>query len=277
MKLLTLNTHSLMEENYEEKLKYFIEVLEEKKYDVIALQEVNQSHGDNTVSLKELFSLGYIPCEENILIKEDNHIYNIVKALREKGCDYFWSWCPIKLGYEKYDEGIGMLTKIKPEQFKTLYITNSHDFYNWKTRKIIGTEVKTERGFKWFYSIHMGWWNDTEEGFLSQWEKLEKYLDKENDIYLMGDFNNPAEIKGEGYSKIICSGWKDSYDLAESKDNGITVSGLIDGWKDKKDLEQMRIDFIFKNKTEKVLASKVIFNGKNKNIISDHFGIEIEE
>lgn len=277
MKLLTLNTHSLIEENYEEKLKYFIEVLEEKKYDIIALQEVNQSCKGKIISLSEVFSSGYIPSEKNISIKEDNHIYNIVKFLKEKGCDYFWSWCPIKLGYEKYDEGIGILTKRKPKQIKTFYITNSQDFNNWKTRKIIGAELETENGIKWFYSIHMGWWKDTEENFSSQWKILEKSLNKKEDIYLMGDFNNPAEIENEGYSEIIASGWKDSYILAESKDNGITVSGLIDGWKDKKNLNQMRIDFIFKNKLEKILTSKVIFNGKNKDIISDHFGVEIEE
>lgn len=42
MKLLTLNTHSLEERDYEKKLKIFTEEILKEKPDVIALQEVNQ-------------------------------------------------------------------------------------------------------------------------------------------------------------------------------------------------------------------------------------------
>ena len=42
MKLLTLNTHSLEEKDYEKKLKIFTEEILKEKPDVIALQEVNQ-------------------------------------------------------------------------------------------------------------------------------------------------------------------------------------------------------------------------------------------
>ena len=43
MKILTLNTHSLLEENYEEKLKQFAEMVKKELPRVFALQEVNQS------------------------------------------------------------------------------------------------------------------------------------------------------------------------------------------------------------------------------------------
>ena len=43
MKLLTLNTHSLQEENYPQKLEQFVETICQEKPDIIALQEVNQS------------------------------------------------------------------------------------------------------------------------------------------------------------------------------------------------------------------------------------------
>ena len=62
--------------------------------------------------------------------------------------------------------------------------------------------------------------------------------------------------------------------MAEKKDDGITVEKNIDGWKDSKN--EMRIDYIFTNKEIKVKESKVIFNGKNYPIVSDHFGIEVE-
>ena len=43
MKLLTLNTHSLIEENYEQKFKIFVEEIYKEHPDIIALQEINQS------------------------------------------------------------------------------------------------------------------------------------------------------------------------------------------------------------------------------------------
>ena len=43
MKILTLNTHSLQEEQYAEKLEWFVEGVLAEMPDIIALQEVNQT------------------------------------------------------------------------------------------------------------------------------------------------------------------------------------------------------------------------------------------
>ncbi|MFR6514258.1 MAG: hypothetical protein ACLUP8_09480 [Ruminococcus sp.] len=48
----------------------------------------------------------------------------------------------------------------------------------------------------------------------------------------MGDFNSLDNVKGEGYDLICNSGWKDTYVLAEEKDDGITVEEEIDGWRE---------------------------------------------
>ena len=37
----------------------------------------------------------------------------------------------------------------------------------------------------------------------------------------------------------------------------------------------MRIDYIFSNKELEVLESNVIFNGENRQIVSDHYGVEV--
>ena len=42
MKLLTINVHSWLEENQIEKLNILAKTIVEKKYDVVAMQEVNQ-------------------------------------------------------------------------------------------------------------------------------------------------------------------------------------------------------------------------------------------
>ena len=50
MKLLSINTHSLIEENYEKKVKIFVEAVARIKPDIICMQEVNQT---NTAALAD--------------------------------------------------------------------------------------------------------------------------------------------------------------------------------------------------------------------------------
>jgi maltose 6'-phosphate phosphatase len=88
----------------------------------------------------------------------------------------------------------------------------------------------------------------------------------------MGDFNNNAFLKGEGYEYLLTHGLYDTYHLAEKKDEGITVKGKIMGWSDNK--EDLRIDLILTNKPVQVEYSNVIFNNRNKSVVSDHFGVE---
>ena len=93
----------------------------------------------------------------------------------------------------------------------------------------------------------------------------------------MGDFNSPAEVRGEGYDMITDSGWQDSYFLAQNKDSGITVGNVIDGWREKiTDTKGMRIDQIWCNKQMLVKSSRVLFNGSTEPIVSDHYGIIME-
>ncbi|MFX4006247.1 endonuclease, partial [Streptococcus suis] len=40
--------------------------------------------------------------------------------------------------------------------------------------------------------------------------------------------------------------------------------------------QEKRLDYIFLNQKKEVLSSVVIFNGENRPIISDHFGVDVE-
>lgn len=274
MKLLTLNTHSLVEVNYEEKLNEFVDAIFHEKPDIIALQEVNQTCTEEVVSKSNL--TGFCPCEANTIIRRDNHVYNAVRKLREKGISYYWTWIGMKLGYNKYDEGIALMSLSPITQTDVVLISKINDYHNWKTRKIIG--ICTEKHpDEWFYSVHLGWWNDEEEPFQGQWERTNIHMQKQETVWLMGDFNNPAEIKNEGYDMIAAANWYDSYLFAKEKDNGITVDKVIDGWKEKlKSTDGMRIDFIWCNKKPTVNNSQVIFNGTNRKVISDHSGVMVQ-
>lgn len=280
MKILTLNTHSLQEENYAQKLEWFIERILREQPDVIALQEVNQ-----TIAAQKApphMHRGLASVSHGVPLREDNHAAVIAKRLHLAGVPCSWAWLPIKIGYGKYDEGLAILcpnhTIRHAEAFR---ISRCEEYANWKTRRILG--VQLEGMDDWFYTVHMGWWNDEQEPFRHQFKTLSRMIsDKRRKvpIWLLGDFNGPAEVRGESYDCITRAGWRDTYLLAKERDSGVTVAGVIDGWRDKIEdpqcLEGMRIDQIWCSQSEPVLRSNVIFNGANGPVVSDHFGVMIE-
>ena len=77
IKLLTLNTHSLIENNYKTKLKIFTDAILQEKPDIIALQEVNQTI--NCTPVPENEPTGFYPCQSSFRITKDNHAYHIIK------------------------------------------------------------------------------------------------------------------------------------------------------------------------------------------------------
>ena len=258
MKLLTLNCHSWLEKDQLDKIKYLAKIIKEEQYDVIAMQEVSQSIDKNVIYNN---------------IKEDNFVYLLneeLKKIDENNYNFIWDFSHI--GYDIYEEGLAILSKHNINNYESFYISNStrEDFY--KTRKIIKANIIINDEEISFFSCHLGWWNDEQESFEGQVNNLIKKIDKKS--FLMGDFNNNAFIRNEGYDYLLSKRLIDTYDLAIEKDSGVTVEGEIAGWEGKK--EEKRLDIIFTTENIKVLNSKVIFNNKNKNIISDHYGVEIE-
>lgn len=254
MKLWTINTHSLLENDYERKLKIFVHTVSVKKPDIIAMQEVNQPH-----------------ISDNVTVNENNHVCRAAKLLEDKGIKYYWHWLPLKLGYDKYDEGLAVMSRTRITETDELLISGTSDYANWKTRKILG--VKTEGSNDWFYTVHMGWWNDKEEPFKEQWERLKKHINGKGRVWLMGDFNSRQDVRGEGYDLVTSSGFYDTYLLAKEKDSGITIGGSIDGWTERK-MDKARIDYIFCSEKTDIQSSMVIFNNMNYSVISDHYGLE---
>lgn len=274
MKLLTLNTHSLVEEKYEQKLQDFAEAVSKERPDIIALQEVNQTASEDAVPECDLN--GYFPADKNTVIRRDNHVYRLVRILAEKGIYYSWTWLPLKLGYDKYDEGIAVMSMSPIADVKTPLVSGINDYYNWKTRKLLGVCTK-DAPDEWFYSVHFGWWNDPDEPFQNQWARTSQHMLCHSKVWLMGDFNSPAEVRDEGYDMIVRDCWHDSYMLAEHKDSGITVGHVIDGWRDKiHSGTGMRIDHIWCSEKADVKSSEVLFNRINYPVVSDHYGVMIE-
>lgn len=304
MKLITLNTHSLEETDYESKLHTFAEVLCREQPDIIALQEVNQTRSADPADPRELERCGYVPCTDvstlsqsatslSPVIRCDNHAYRAARLCAQMGLNYHWTWTGAKIGYDKYDEGLAVFSRLPISGTEQFYITGTQDYANWKTRKILGVSISTNHGSEYFYSVHMGWWNDAEEPFQAQWQRICRTLPSHANgpVWLMGDFNSPAQVRGQGRDLIRNSGWLDSYELAANKDSGITVGQVIDGWRESENtgggespsMESpssespgMRIDYIWTSRRIPILSSRVIFNGSHEPVVSDHYGIMAE-
>ncbi|MBR4284159.1 MAG: endonuclease/exonuclease/phosphatase family protein [Anaerotignum sp.] len=279
MKLLTLNTHSLHGSDWEQKLEWFVEGVLQEKPDIIALQEVNQTITAQTAEnvLKE----GQTVVSELVQVKQDNFAAQAAYRLRKMGMECFWAWLPVKVGYEKYDEGAAILSIGRKIRKTAVFpISKTWEYQDWRTRAVLGVQV--EGCTDWFYTVHMGWWQDKEEPFSEQWEKLMAQIKNpsaETTVWLMGDFNAPDIFSDQSYAHICKSGWQDTHITAKEKGNDFTAAGGIDGWKDilpDEDVKGLRLDYIWCKPKQEILSSDIVFNGERGHIISDHFGVIVE-
>lgn len=273
-----MNTHSLVEPDYEAKRKFFVDFIAKEQPDVFALQEVNQTASAPAMPIP---LADYCPCSGNrILLKEDNHAAAVAQMLKEEGVHYYWSWLPAKIGYDKYDEGMAIFSRMPITATENLLLSRTDDYHYWKTRRALGICA----GDVWYYAVHMGWWKDEEEPFKAQWETFLKNTKslmekKETSLWVMGDFNSPASVRGEGYDLVRVSGFKDTWDLAEKKDAGFTAPPKIDGWKEaegKSPEQGMRIDYIWHWGDINIEESRVLCNGKREPAVSDHYAVMIK-
>lgn len=269
MKLLTLNTHSWLEDHQEEKIDQIVTQIIKMDYDIIALQEVNQLIENTNVVSDQNYCLG----NDNINIKDDNFAYIIVNKLRAQGHNYYFSYAMSHIGYDKYEEGSAILSKqpIKPYS-EFVSIDRSPD--NYRSRKILFGETQVNRKSIVVASCHFSWWINNQDGFSYEWMNTKRILEQYNQpLIVMGDFNNPEGT--EGYDFVLDnSDLLDTYTKAEVKYGHHTIEKDIAGWENNGG--KLRIDFIFASNEFKVQSSKTVFDGVNAPIVSDHFGVEVE-
>lgn len=277
MKVLTLNVHGWLEEDSYQKIKDLAAVIAEKDYEVVALQEVNQ-----LMENKEVFHPYFIQSRNEINtipLKEENYAGVLIQELEALGKKYYWSWSANHIGYDRYDEGLSILSKTKQDA-ETITVSETSDYDTIATRNVLKATVQID-GEEWtILNGHFSWWKDADNNliFKNEWNKMQQYLEgihKERVIF-MGDFNNEADVSNQGYDYLLeeTPYLKDAYTIAAKKTGHATMSAGIDGWEDA--TSGKRIDLIFVSEDVEVEESHVIFDGKNEPIISDHFGVEVK-
>ena len=266
-KFLTLNTHSWMEDEQEKKLDQLAERILQEKYDVICLQEVNQEMESEQVVQAPF----YHAVDDAIAIHKDHFVYCLVERLVEKGLIYHWSWAYNHIGFDRFHEGVAILS-LNPLKASELLVSETNDPTDYHTRKILLAEIEVAGRLVTVASCHLSWWD---KGFQEEWGQVEKELLQRNmPLLLMGDFNNPVGY--EGYRHILKSplALQDSHVVAATVIGTATVEGDIAGWTGNKDA--LKIDYIFTSKDFNIEKSVVVFDGKSTPMISDHFGLEVE-
>lgn len=259
MKVLTINVHAWLEESQEKKIEELARTIAEKDYDLIALQEVNQSITAPNVSRE---------------LKGDNYGLKVLEHLeRLIGPQYSYFWSNSHIGYGRYDEGIAILTKHPVYEVDTFYCSRHQTVDSILSRKILGVTVSYKGQLIDCYSCHINLPDSPGEEQLENVKAIVNRTDHGRLKLLLGDFNMDAFSDQEAYEAIKGLGLFDGFELAEEKDSGITVEKAIDGWSGHS--QEKRLDYIFLNQERRVLSSQVIFNGSNKSPISDHFGVEM--
>ena len=259
MKLLTINVHAWLEKNQMEKIDILAKAIAEKQYDVIAMQEVNQLM-NNPVIFDD--------------IRQENYGWVLLEKLQEyTDTDYYYHWSNSHIGYGKYDEGLAIITKHKLLDVDEFYCTRAQSVNTITSRRINSATIEYKGQIMEFYTCHMNLPTNQEEKMADNIQTILKRSQTDNLKILMGDFNTDAINSPEDYKMILSQGLYDTYTMAKEKDSGITVGGNIDGWSKSK--EEKRIDYILSNKEIKVKSSKVIFNGENHPVVSDHYGLEV--
>lgn len=267
MKFLTLNTHSWMEKDPKEKFRLLLQDILEQDYDLICFQEINQEISSILAETDEL----YHPLPSAEPIHQDHYIYLLVQELKKAGREYYWTWAYNHIGYDRYHEGVGILSK-NQIQAREILVSDVDDPTDYHTRRVALVETTVDGKDLAVASVHLSWWD---KGFQEEWARFESVLtDLNKPLLLAGDFNNPAGQ--EGYQTILASplSLQDAYEAAQERSGSYTVPPEIDGWKGNS--EPLRIDYVFTTKDLQVKYLHVVFDGQNSPQVSDHYGLKTE-
>lgn len=270
MKVLTLNCYSWVENVGESQLENLAIKIAQEDYDLITLQEVNQTF-EARQGMVDGF---YCPSSVDQHIKADNFALRLVEKLQILDREYYWSWAFTHISYQHFEEGVALLSK-EPliVQDHSLAPLDESDPTKDNVRRIIMGVTEVKGKLVQLVSGHYNWW---ERGFDYEWQETEKILEEvDYPVIFGGDFNQPAGSPGYQVMKKSFLGLVDAYQEAEVTIGGAaTVPGAINGWNDSD--TPKRIDYFWLDPSFTVKKYAVTFDGENGPVVSDHFGISIE-
>lgn len=270
VKLFTLNTHSLLNQDTPETRAALVDFLLTERPDIMALQEVNQPWDAPHIKEPQRGTSLEAPlCEGNFLC-------DLANQLTQAGWPIWWAWAGFKQSWGRFCEGIALASPHELCNFEVVQLSNERSEGTWRARKGIGANIVSLQDHR-FYSLHFGWDNDDEDSFAEQFERAHMLKKQADIVWLMGDFNVDAHIAGEGYDLVQNLGWHDSFKNATEVHGDATAPVDIDGWQNKTDTSMARrIDYLFSSSPIRLKSHRVCLDGTEEINVSDHFGILVE-
>ncbi len=255
LKVLILNLHCYQEDNQDYKFSQIAKAINELDADIVCLQEV-----------AELWNEGAGDWESNSA--------KIINDRLETPYHLHTDWA--HLGFDKYREGVAVLSKYRFIKQDSSYVSDSHDAFSIHSRKVVMAQIKVPYlGLINVFSAHLSWWED---GFAGQFNRLCDWAETKNSAHinatlLCGDFNVAAGSKG--YHLVVDTHqYDDQYLAATSQGVFDRVFRVNDAHWDDYLTDDYRIDYIFMNKDSdlKVCSANILFTEQDYGRVSDHCG-----
>ncbi len=253
--VMILNLHCYQEEQQDDKFSQIAKAIDDLGVDVVCFQEA-----------AELWNNGEGDWNSNAA--------KIINDRLDKPYAIHADWS--HLGFDKYREGVAILSRYPLDGTEARYVSETHDAYSIHSRKVVMAQVQVPyMGLVNIFSVHLSWWED---GFANQFEKLcdwasEKHGKHVAGTLLCGDFNISPESKG--YQLVMDSNeYDDQFLVAKSQDVAKKIFQVNDPYWQHHPAEAYRIDYIFMHKTSalKVASSRVLFTDYDYGKVSDHCG-----
>ena len=239
--------------------------------DIICLQEVGEWSGDATRDAERV----------EFGATDSNMVRQILSRLGDERFHVTMDWS--HYGWGVWLEGSAVLSKhpIVYEEARFISRANGGKYESWKSRNVPMAIVETPKaGNIAVFSVHAGWWDDEEEPFQEQFERLRNWADdvsgNTETTILCGDFNIPADSRGYSFMTED-SGYEDQYLLANP--DGMfdaTIGAGADGWAQTE--YSQRIDYILLDDSSPfdVLHARRVFTDEEFGRVSDHVGVYAE-
>ena len=255
LNILILNLHCYQEENQDDKFSQIAKAIDELCVDIVCLQEVaenwNEAQGDWQSNSAKII---------NDRLRSPYHLHTD------------WS----HLGFDRYREGVAIMSKYPFLKHDSRYVSNSNDPYNIHARKVVMAQIAVPCiGLINCFSSHLSWWKD---GFSEQFANLRAWADANhnwhvNATLLCGDFNIKAGSRG--YKLVVeSSDYEDQLLATESphvfkkifRERHMNWRRYL--------ANDHRIDYIFMKKSSeiRVTSARVVFTEQEYGRVSDHEG-----
>ncbi len=255
LRVLTLNLHCYQEKDQDKKFRRIARAIDEQHVDIVCFQEVgelwNDGAGDWASNAAHII---------NTLLPGPYHLYT----------DYS------HLGFEKYREGIAVLSRYAFTRTDSAYVSESSDIYDIHARRVLFAQIHVPYfGPINVFSAHLSW---PDGGFQEQFKRLQAWAEAEHDetvvaTLLCGDFNIKAG--STPYQHIVNeSPYEDQYLKATAPDRFAALYAAKRKSKVALFEDDGRIDYVFlrRGSVLDLVNTWEIFTPTWYGRVSDHTG-----